>query len=593
MTLKAEHKNPQVLKELIDIAKGERPAEICFKGGHFLDVFSGEFIKGDVAVHHGVVVGTMESYEAKEVVDISGKYIVPGFIDSHTHIESSLMSPVRFEEAVMPCGTTTVIWDPHEIANVKGVEGIQWALDATEDLSLDVFVMVPSCVPSTSPELSLETSGAHLTEKDLTPFQGHERVLGLAEMMNYPGLLSSDEDVINKLVSFSGMRRDGHCPGLEGKELNAYAVAGIHSCHESTTLKEASEKLSKGIHVLIREGSCAKDAKTLLPMLGAKNALSIGMCSDDRNPSDIASEGHIDYILNMGLKDGLSAEDLFRAASYSAAKMYGLDDRGAIAPGYLADFAVVEKKASGWDGGFLVDQVYKNGRLIKKDQLASRKEALPPWKGKNINLAPVTKDDIAIKAQKSADPFQLTHVIGLIPNKLLTDHLKMEVRVESGHLLADIEKDILKITVMERHHGKGYKTTGFVRGFQLQKGAIASSINHDCHNVIAVGASDKDIVTAINKLIDIDGGIVVVDQVGECHSLSLPIGGLMTSIAPEEIAETLFVLKRVMKECGCPLSEPFLQLAFLALPVIPDLKISDLGLIDVSKFKKIGLYAGL
>jgi adenine deaminase len=587
-TRKAAYRSPALLAEMIRVARGEQPADLVVRGAEYLDVFTGACRRGDVAVHQGVIAGVAESYQGQTVIDGAGAMVVPGFIDAHVHIESSLMTPVRFQQAVLPCGTTSVIWDPHEIANVRGADGIAWALRASEGLDLDVFVMVPSCVPSTSPAAGLETSGAVLTARDLAPFRGHPRVLGLAEMMNFPGLLGGDGDVLSKLVDFEDLRRDGHCPGLTGKDLNAYGVAGIHSCHESTTLPEAAEKLGKGIHVLIREGSCAKDADALLPLLTAYSSACIGLCSDDRNPADIAEAGHISCIVDKGLRRGLAPEAVFRAASYGPARLYGLDDRGAVAPGYAADLVLVEPRAGSWANGLRIRQVLKRGRAV--DGATLEREAMrrqEPAGGRNLHLPPATPATFRLPVR--GDGPTAARVIGVIPRQILTQPLTATVLARGGALEADPSQDVLKIAVLERHHGSGGGAVAFVRGFRLKRGAIATSINHDSHNVIAVGSDDQLLAAAVNRLREIDGGIVVVTADGRSESLPLPLGGLMTGASPEVVTAALHRLKALAQAAGCELEEPFLQLSFLALPVIPTLKISDKGLVDVGAFKLVSV----
>ncbi len=592
---KAAYADEAELASRIAAARGKAPADLVVRNAQWLDVFSGRFEHGDVAVLGDTIVGVGDAYDlAREVVDAKGAYLVPGFIDAHVHLESSLMTPARFQQAVLPCGTTAVIWDPHEIANVRGAEGIAWALAASEGLDLDVFIMVPSCVPSTTPALGLETSGAELGPAQLAPFRGHPRVLGLAEMMNFPGLLGGDPDVLTKLTDFKDMKRDGHCPGLTGKDLNAYGTAGIHSCHESTALPEAREKLRKGIHVLIREGSCAKDADTLLPLLDAYTSAVLSFCSDDRNPADIAAEGHISCIVGKALRAGHRPEDVFRAASFAPARIYGLEDRGAIAPGYRADFVLVTPIGDDFKRGVTLGDTYKNGRRVDAVQLKAVADARrTPAHGRNLRLGPVplSAATLAIKAGPGAAGAHKARVIGVIPRQILTRPLVATVRSEQGLLLADLAQDVLKITVIERHHATGNHATGFVQGFGLKHGAFATSINHDSHNIIAVGSSDAAILRAVAKLRAIDGGIVVVAESGpeagaeEC--LALPIGGLMTDADPADVTAALHRLKRLAGAIGCALEEPFLQLSFLALPVIPALKITDRGLVDVSEFRLV------
>lgn len=584
MLSKSKFSNKQDLHRAIRAARGEEICDFVFKDVHFLDVSTGAFIRGDVAILDGLIVGTKETYKGREEVNGKGLFLVPGFIDSHVHIESSMMTPARFQESVLPCGTTSVIWDPHEIANVKGSEGIQWALEASENLMLDIFVMVPSCVPSTSQVMQLETSGAELLAKHLAPFRKHPRVLGLAEMMNFPGLLMGSDEVLDKIMTFQDEPRDGHCPGLTGKDLNAYGTAGILTCHESTTIAEATEKLQKGIHVWIREGSCAKDADTLLPLINAYSSAVLGLCSDDRNPLDIGHEGHIDFIINKALSMGAAPEHIFRSAAFGPARAYNLNDRGAIAPGYKADLVLIERKGDDWRSGFSVKTVFKGGQQVDRNSL--RKTSLERKAGaqsKNLNLNLPTIRDLKVAAKAGAT--QKVRVIEVRPRQIVTNALVEEMVARDGEIRTDAQRDLLKICVFERHHNTGRRGIGFVRGFNLEKGAIATSINHDSHNIIAVGANDEAIIAAVKELMRVDGGIVVTDGFKKMTHLALPIGGLMTDAAPEEIADKLKELKALTKDLGCMLEEPFLTLSFLALPVIPSLKITDRGLVDVTQFK--------
>ena len=574
----------------IRVARGLEPADRVIRGGRWLDVFSGEFRTGDIAIHKSMIVGTGEPYEGREVVDATGLFIVPGFIDSHVHIESSMMTPVRFQQVVLPCGTTTAIWDPHEIANVKGRAGIDWALTSTRDLLLDVFVMVPSCVPSTSPELEFETSGAVLNAADLVPYRDHPRILGLAEMMNFPGLLNGDDEVLERLQTFQEGKRDGHCPGLTGKDLNAYGVAGIHSCHESTTAEEAGEKLAKGLHVLIREGSCARDATALIPLLNSYSSAVLSYCSDDRNPADIEDEGHINCIIDEALRQGKAPEDVFRAAAFGPARAFGLEDRGAIAPGFRADLVLVEPAGENWTAGCQIRGVLKSGIRVDPAELAreaEKEQPRPPGgQQKNLRLDPVTAEDFTITNEAPDGAARTARVIGVLPGSILTEDLSIPLPPgEPAGIRTD--EDILKLAVLERHHGTGHRSTGLVRGFGLKTGAIALSINHDSHNVIVVGSSGETMAAAVNHLIGIDGGIVVTDEDGRSTSLTLPFGGLMTDAPPDQVTLSLRALKEHSRQIGCTLDEPFLQLAFLALPVIPALKITDRGLIDVEQFCKV------
>jgi len=586
MLAKSNFKDSIALGRAIDSARGLAPADHIIRNVHVLDVFSGEFLRTDLVFADGLIVAVGQGYSARTEVDAEGFYAVPGFIDAHVHIESSLMTPARFQEAVLPAGTTTVLWDPHEIANVKGQAGIDWALSASDNLQLDVFVMTPSCVPSTSPQFELESPGAELYAADLRRYRNHPRVLGLAEMMNFPGLLAKDPDVMQKLLDFQSMRMDGHCPGLSGKDLNAYAVSGICSCHESTTAAEAKEKMGKGIHLLIREGSCAKDASQLLPLLNAYTSSNVAFCSDDRNPLDIEESGHISCIIDLALKQGIAPEIAFRAASYGAASIYGLGDRGALAPGFIADVNLVKPKSGPgtWTEGFDIHATYKRGEKIDVKKLQAVPSPVLPGNAKNLNLSRPTRESFLVPASA---PQHKIRVIGVIPHQILTREEHLNLQAVGGHLQEDLARDLLKISVLERHHHTDRIGLGFVHGFGLRHGAIATSINHDAHNIIAVGSSDELLALAIGKLIDCDGGIVVVHEDGRSQVLPLPIGGLMTDENPQLVADALRGLKALTREAGCVLEEPFLQLSFLALPVIPSLKITDRGLVDVDSFQKV------
>jgi len=577
------------LKQAIAVARGEQPADLVFKNAQFLDVYSGKFIAGDIAIRGEQIIGTCESYEGKKIIDASGMFIVPGFIDAHVHIESSMMTPARFQQVALPCGTTTVIWDPHEIANVWGKKGIEWALSASEKLLMDFFVMIPSCVPATPPQFGLETSGAELKAADIRPFAGHPRVLGLAEMMNFPGVLHADDEVATKLSDFSLKARDGHSPGLRGKDLNGYLVSGIQSCHESTQLEEAREKMRKGMHVLIREGSCAKDADALLPLVDAYSSAVLHLCSDDRNPADIAKEGHINWIIEKALRQGIAAESVFRVASWAPARAYGLHDRGVLAPGFRADFCLIKQRGKNWSAGFEVLDVYKNGARVDARQLqqVAEQSVGAVAAEQNIRIKPLRLEQLAIPATGKKI---LTRVIGVRPGQILTDALQIELPIENGYLAITPSTGCNKIAVIERHHASGNIGVGVVKGFALSKGAIATSVNHDSHNVIVVGADDATMVQAVERLQKINGGIVVTDGAGKWLELSLPVAGLMSEAPPETIAKQIEALRHFTKTLGCELDEPFLTLSFLALPVIPTLKITDRGLVDVIKFAVVPLF---
>ncbi|MHC4469733.1 MAG: adenine deaminase [Planctomycetota bacterium] len=551
--------SPEELARRIDQALGREPADLVVKDSRFLDVPTGEIREGDVAVAGDWIVGTFERYEGKREIDGRGLTVVPGFIDAHVHVESTMVTPDEFERCVLPRGTTTAICDPHEIANVLGRPGIRYFLDASERLAMDLFVQLSSCVPATD----LETSGARLTAEDLLALRGHPSVIGLAEMMNFPGLLAKDPEVLAKLAAFSDGHIDGHCPLVTGRDLNAYAACGIRNCHESTTLEEAREKLGKGLQVLIREGSVSKDVTALAPLIDARTSPFVALCTDDRNPLDIAEEGHLDHLIRRAIACGAPWPEVYRAASWSAARGFGLTDRGLVAPGQRADLVLVEDLET-----CAVRTVLKGGRIVTEESYAS--SSAGDFGHGSIRLDPVAAGDFRIDA-----PAGETSVIGVVPGSILTDHLRLGLP----------HPDAQKVTVFARHGKNRNVGRGYVSGFGLDKGALASSVGHDSHNVIVVGATDEDMAAAVNRLIDIGGGFVAASG-GEVRAeVALPIAGLLSDRPFEEVQDALRRLRRAVRELGCPLREPFLQLAFLPLPVIPHLKITDRGLVDVDRFE--------
>ncbi len=557
------------LKRRIDQALGRVEADLVVKNTRFLDVASGEIREGDVAVGGETIVGTCESYQGRVEIDGRGKIVAPGFIDTHVHVESSCVPPSEFDRCVLPRGTTTAICDPHEIANVLGVEGLRFFLESAPALAMDLRVQLSSCVPATH----LETSGARLTVDDLTPLRDHPSVIGLAEMMNFPGVLFHDEEVLAKLAAFDGAHIDGHCPLVRGYDLNAYASCGIRNCHESTSLEEAAEKLTKGMQVLLRDGSVSKDVDALAPLLTEKTWPFLAFCTDDRNPLDIALEGHVDHLIRKAIRRGAPTIAAYRAATWAAARGFGLRDRGLVAPGYLADLVILDDLES-----VAVSRVIRRGRVV--DDASFEGRALPALVGRrSVKLDPV---DAAVFAIEAGGPE--TPVIGVIPGKILTEHLHDTVGFREGRQHALPERDLLKIAVLARHGTNHNVGRGFVRGFGFREGALASSVGHDSHNVCVVGASDDDMAVAVNRLIELEGGFVAVRGGRVLAELPLPIAGLMSDLPFGDVRDRLQVLRQAVAEMGCPLDEAFLQLAFLPLPVIPHLKITDRGLVDVDRF---------
>jgi len=550
---------PEELAGRIDRALGREPADLVISGGRFLDVTSGELVEGDVAIHGGWIVGTRESHEGRETIDGRGLVCVPGFVDAHVHVESTMVTPLEFDRCVLPRGTTTAICDPHEIANVLGIEGLRWFLDASERTVMDLFVMLSSCVPATD----LETSGARLGTEDLLPLADHPSVLGLAEMMNFPGLLAKDPEVLGKVAAFADRHVDGHCPLVTGRELSACAACGIRTCHESTSLPEAAEKLAKGMQVLIREGSVSKDVEALTPLIGPRTSPFVALCTDDRNPLDIEEEGHLDHSIRKAISLGAEPADVYRAASWSAARAFGLRDRGLVAPGWRADLVLLSDLV-----GCAVEEVIRGGRRVSADRVPC--DATDPKFGRgSVRLEPVSPEDLA-----APPPSGETSVIGVIPGSIVTEHLRLPAGAD----------DVLPVRVLSRHGRNRNVGRGLVRGFGLSRGALASSVGHDSHNVIVVGTDGHEMAAAVNRLIELEGGFVAVSG-GEVRAeLALPIAGLLSDRPFEEVAERLRALRAAVGEMGTTLAEPLLQLAFLPLPVIPHLKITDRGQVDVDRF---------
>ena len=556
------------LRSRIRAAQGLEPCDLVLRNVRWLDVFSCTFVSGDIAVKDGVVVGMAPGLRGRREIDGKGAHVVPGFIDAHVHLESSLLVPEMFQRAVLPRGTTTAVCDPHELANVLGVPGVQFFLDAGERLALDLRVMLSSCVPATD----FETNGAGtLDASALAPLLPHPRTLGLAEVMNVPGVLAGDPLVLDKLALFDGRPLDGHAPLVRGQALSAYACAGITSCHESSELGEAEEKLRNGMAVWIREGSVAKDLDALAPLLTLATSTSVGFCTDDRNPLDIEHEGHLDWLVRSAIAKGVQPEVAFRAASWSVARHYGLagparggERIGAIAPGFRADLVILDDLVT-----CTVRDVIASGKRVAETDLASPAYASPP----NTVRAAIPE------AVDLEGPSGMVHVIGVRPGRILTDRHVMRSEAAS------------RLSVLERH-GHGRKpANGYVTGFGDLEGAIASSVGHDSHNLVVVGSNTGDMRAALAALAEAGGGFVVVRDGVILARLALPLGGLMSLEEPASIARSLVELRAASRAIGCTLPEPFLQLAFLSLPVIPSLKLTDHGLMDVDAFKLIDVRA--
>ncbi|QUS36644.1 adenine deaminase [Falsirhodobacter algicola] len=560
------------LARRIDQGRGASPADLVLKGGRVFDLITGELVEMDVAICGDRIVGTFERYEGLREIDCTGRILVPGFIDTHLHIESSLVTPFEFDRCVTPRGVTTAICDPHEIANVCGLEGIRYFLDASAQTVMDIRVNLSSCVPSTH----METAGAELGAEDLAPLADHPRVIGLAEFMNFPGVLMKDPGCMAKLEAFAGRHIDGHAPLLRGRDLNAYVAAGIRTEHEATTAEEAREKLRKGLRVLIREGSVSKDMEALAEILTERTSPYLCLCTDDRNPLDIEEHGHLDYMIRTLIARGCPPLAVYRAASLSAAEAFGLKDRGLIAPGLRADIAVIDSLES-----CKASMVLSGGVIADEEAFAARGTTAPV--ARNSVRAP------AVDASAFRHPGNIveTPVIGILPGKIITEHLTESIAPTEGDKRPDPARDLIRIAVVERHGRNGNIATGFVKGFGLKRGAIASTVCHDHHNIAAVGADYEDMALAVARLGEIEGGFVVVAEGEVLAELALPVAGLMSLEPFEEVRDRLIALRAAARTLGVTLEEPFLQLAFLALPVIPHLKITDRGMVDVDAFALI------
>jgi len=555
----------------IAVARGDDQADLVITGGHLVNVFSGEIYPADLAVADGYIAG-IGTYRGRERIDATGLYIAPGFIDAHIHIESTMLVPGEFARIVVPLGTTAVVADPHEIANVLGLPGIEYMLAATEHLPLSVFFMLPSCVPATA----LESAGARLGAAELAGLIQHPRVLGLAEVMNYPGLLAADPEVLAKIRLATNKCIDGHAPGLSGKALNAYVAAGITTDHECTSIPEAREKLRAGMHILIREGTVAKNLSALVPLVTPGTAWRCGLVTDDRHPTDLLAEGHVNFLLRRAVAAGLSPVTAVELVTAAPAAHFRLGDRGAVAPGYRADLALLDSLET-----FRARIVITGGRVVARDgalcvDLPPPEPAPPPaihigWS----RLAPLTV---------RADGHTRGKVIDVTPDQLTTGRAVLPLHIRDGCAIADPSRDICKLIVAERHHATGNVGVGFARGFGLQAGALASTVAHDSHNIVAAGTTDEDLRFALHAVEQIGGGLVAVRGSQILAAVPLPIAGLISDRPGHEVAAQVRRLLEVARALGCPLGDPFMALSFLALPVIPALRLTDLGLVDVERF---------
>jgi adenine deaminase len=559
------------LKRRLAVARGDEPADLVIRGAKVFSVFTREWLDGDLAIADGFVAGLGE-YQGREVLELSGRYLVPGFIDAHMHLESSKLLVDEFARLVLPLGTTAVVADPHEIANVLGTDGVHWLADLCHGLPLDVFFMASSCVPASQ----FESPRRPLLPGDLEGLLRRRRVIGLAEMMNFPGVVSGSDSELAKLALPGATHVDGHAPSVLGKALNAYAAAGIRSDHEVSTLEEGRERLRAGMWVLIREASGARNLHALLPLVHEFGPHRLAFCTDDREPEHIAEEGHINSMVREAVAEGVSPEDALVMASFNPAQWHGLRDFGALAPGYQADVLVLPDLER-----FVPELVLKAGRPVGE---IPRLE-VPEWVRHTVRIQPLSTNDFAVPWEGDGG----ARVIGIVPDQIVTDSLVDEPRLEGGRALSDPGRDLLKIAVVERHLGTGRIGLGFVRGFGLRSGALASTVAHDAHNVVVVGVKDDDMLRAVRRLADTGGGVVVVDGGIVKAELKLPIAGLLSDAPLDEVISASRACVEAARSLGCELPSPFQTMAFLALSVIPSLKITDRGLVDVNRFELVPL----
>ena len=572
--------------DYIDAARGRTPADINLTDCRVMDVFRGRVLDGvTVSIYKGYVVGVGDGLQARTSVDLGGAFLAPGLVDAHVHIESSLLAPSEYARLVAPRGTSAVMADPHEIANVLGYDGMTWMLRASDGLPVDVYLSAPSCVPATH----FDTAGAALFASDLAPFARESRVLGLGEVMNYPGVLAGDPRVLDKLSLFweAGKAIDGHAPGLSGPDLSAYALSGIRSDHEATTPEEALEKLGKGMWIMARMGSGSRDLEHLIPAMDAETCRRMMLCTDDRHPGDIAAEGHIDAAVRALVAGGVPFIDALRMGSFNAACYFGLRRSGAVAPGYRADLVAFADPAD-----FRAAMVYKAGVLVAEggttapgfEAFGSDRRTMPPMRD-SVNIKWLTEEDFRIP-----DRGGRLRVIECRPGSIITGAADEKPTVLNGACESDTSRDLLKIFVIERHTGSGNIGKGFVRGLGLKRGAVGSTVSHDSHNMIIAGVDDRSIFKAARRLNAMKGGFVITDGDSVVAELALPVAGLMSDLPAAAVLEKMDAFEAYFKAEGVPGDSPLMTLSFMALPVIPSLKITDKGLVDVDMFKTVPLF---
>jgi len=563
------------LADLISVAKGELPADLVLANARIVNVFTGEIEPGNVAICGDRIAGVGDYHQAKQVLDLGGKYLAPGLINGHTHLESSMLDIGQYARAVVSRGTLALVTDLHEIANVCGLDGIRYVLNCARRLPLELFLMAPSCVPATH----LETSGANLDSQAIRQLLKLKDCIGLGEVMNFPGVIGADADVLRKIDLAQGKVVDGHAPGVTGKDLTAYIAAGIHSDHESVSLDEAREKLRQGMYVMIREGSSEKNLDALLPLVTDKTYKRCFFVVDDRSCVDLLRDGDIDAVVRKAIRSGLDPVRAIQMATINTAEYFRLDRLGAVAPGYLANLIVISELSD-----LKIDMVFYRGRLVAKEGKALFPVYKPSGEGltNTVNIKPFNIETLRLPASGETEP-----VIELVPGQIITGKRLERVKVANGVVIPDIDRDILKLVVVERHKATGNTGLGLVMGFGLKRGALASSIAHDSHNIIAVGTNDEDIFAAIKEIERLQGGLVVAAEGKVLASLALPIAGLLSDEPLEVVVSKLEKLERLAMNLGTTLPSPFATLSFLALPVIPELRLTDLGLVDVNEFRLI------
>jgi adenine deaminase len=564
-------------RRLLAAARGDDLSDLLLQNARLVNVFSGEIYETAIAVSGSRVAGLGPGYRAKRSLDLEGRFVAPGLIDAHVHIESSMVPPRSFARLVLPRGVTTVVADPHEIANVRGLEGIRFMLESARKSPLSFFFTAPSSVPASH----LETSGARLGASELASLLGEPEILGLAEVMNFPGVIQGDEEVLSKLAAFDGRVIDGHCPRLSGLSLNAYAAAGIGSDHESIEIAEAREKLRLGLTIFLREGTAARNLRSLAPLITRENERRLCLCTDDRHCQDLLDEGSIDHLVRVAIAEGVDPLTAFRMASFNASEYFRLRDRGAIAPGRRADLVVFSDLESP-----SIEMVFKDGALVAREGellLEGEPDLETGWTtGLNVRWSGLDFK-VAVRGRR-------LRVIGCTPGELVTESLIMDAAIENGNAVADTGRDLLKMAVIERHRGTGNVGKGFVKGIGLLRGAIAGTVAHDHHNLVVVGCDDDSMRTAVQAVAEEGGGQAAAENDRVLARVPLPIAGLMSSRPASAVSEDVRSLKRAAKSLGSSAPDPFTTMSFLALEVVPSLKLTDLGLVDVEKFEIVPLF---